>query len=650
MDEQNFRVDLRGLVELLSHHLYSGPQVYVRELLQNAVDALTARQRLQPWSTGRVLLIPAEVAGDGQVHCLDTGIGLTVEEMERFLATIGSSSKRDELGFARADFLGQFGIGVLSCFLISDEITVVSRSAHGGGLVRWRGSADGSYQVEELDPEQTRMALAALPAAAITEGVIAGAMVGQAAGSAADQAAGETAAGMAGAGDRVGENWLIDQPGTWVSLRPRSRMQDWVGLAQVQALADRYARMLPWQVDVALPAGVVRRVSALARPWEAPGGVAAARSELEELVDAKALAVIPVTVTEAGLRGAVVILGQASAPTARQSHRVYVKGMLVGSDVQGVLPAWAFFVRAVVDAEHLRLTASREELSDDDLLEQVRIALGEQVRRWMLRTAEVNPVVFERFLALHALGVKAIAAVDDDLLRAVLPWLRFETTVGPMTLPEVVARFGVIRYAATVDEFRQIAPVAAAAGVGVVNAGYTYDAVLIARLSLIDAAVEAQLLLPGDLNAHVEAPPEAVQLAMRGFVMAARTVLDAMDVEVQLRSFDPVSVPALVLDDREARYRRNARAVAESGEDSAWAGILQAVDDGGTDRKVLLINHRNPTIQQIATISDPDLLRLSVESLYCQALLAGQHPLQAADTAALNRSFLGLIQRAIGHG
>ncbi len=631
MDDQNFRVDLRGIVELLSHHLYSGPQVYVRELLQNAVDALTARQRLDPGSTGRVLLVPADLAEDGQVHCLDTGIGLTVDEVERFLATIGSSSKRDDLGFARADFLGQFGIGVLSCFLISDEITVVSRSARGGSLVRWRGSADGSYQVEELDPDLARATLAGLPAAARTRTVD-----------------GEARAGS----DPLGTNWLTDEPGTWVALRPRSRMHDWAGSAQVRSLAAGYARMLPWQVDVALQAGEVRRVSALTRPWQAPGGVGVARAELEELVDAKALAVLPVTVAEAGLHGAVVILGQASAPSARQSNRVYVKGMLVGADIEGVLPEWAFFVRAVVDAEQLRLTASREGLYEDDLLEQVRISLGEQVRRWMLRTAEVNPAVFEQFLALHALGVKAIAAVDDDLLRAVLPWLRFETTAGSMTLPDVMARFGMVRYAATVDEFRQIAPVAAAQGIGVVNGGYTYDAALIARLPLIDSEAGVQLLLPGDLNTHVESPSDEVLLEMRSFVTAARTVLDALEVEVQLRSFNPVSLPALVLDDREARYRRNARAAAgsDSGSGSAWAGILQAMDDGGADRKILLINHRNPTVQQIAAISDPDLLRLSVESLYCQALLAGQHPLQAADTAALNRSFLGLIQRAVGKG
>ncbi|MEV4110152.1 hypothetical protein [Nonomuraea sp. NPDC049695] len=46
----SFQVDLRGLVDLLSHHLYSSPRVYLRELLQNAVDAVTARQRMDPRS------------------------------------------------------------------------------------------------------------------------------------------------------------------------------------------------------------------------------------------------------------------------------------------------------------------------------------------------------------------------------------------------------------------------------------------------------------------------------------------------------------------------------------------------------------------------------------------------------------------------
>jgi molecular chaperone HtpG len=117
---QTFQVDLRGVVDLLSHHLYASPRVYVRELLQNAVDAITARRATDPEAPTRVRI---ETAG-GRLRLRDTGIGLTEARVHELLATIGRSSKRDEFGFARHEFLGQFGIGLLSCFLVADEITV----------------------------------------------------------------------------------------------------------------------------------------------------------------------------------------------------------------------------------------------------------------------------------------------------------------------------------------------------------------------------------------------------------------------------------------------------------------------------------------------------------------------------------------------
>jgi molecular chaperone HtpG len=163
----------------------------------------------------------------------------------------------------------------------------------------------------------------------------------------------------------------------------------------------------------------------------------------------------------------------------------------------------------------------------------------------------------------------------------------------------------------------------------------------------VDSTAEVQLLLPGDLDAHIQSPSEDDLLAMRPFLTAARLVLSDLDIDVQLRSFDPITLPALVLDDREARYRRNSRAAVASGDGSPWAGIMQSLDDGKGDRRVLLLNHRNATVRRIAGIADSDLLRLALESLYCQALLTGQHPMQPADTAALNRSFVGLIEKAV---
>ncbi|CAM5463874.1 HSP90 family protein OS=Streptomyces tendae OX=1932 GN=GUR47_32490 PE=3 SV=1 [Streptomyces tendae] len=91
--DRTFQVDLRGLVDLLSHHLYSSPRVYLRELLQNAVDALTARpHRLEPAAPAGAFGI--RLYADGSVvRVEDDGVGLTEADVHTFLATIGRSSR-----------------------------------------------------------------------------------------------------------------------------------------------------------------------------------------------------------------------------------------------------------------------------------------------------------------------------------------------------------------------------------------------------------------------------------------------------------------------------------------------------------------------------------------------------------------------------
>ena len=74
--EQVFRVDLPGVVALLSSAIYSSPRVYLRELLQNALDAVTARDLIEPGCPRTVHIVPADVSGDGKLHIRDSGIGL----------------------------------------------------------------------------------------------------------------------------------------------------------------------------------------------------------------------------------------------------------------------------------------------------------------------------------------------------------------------------------------------------------------------------------------------------------------------------------------------------------------------------------------------------------------------------------------------
>ncbi|HYN92803.1 MAG TPA: HSP90 family protein [Pilimelia sp.] len=592
--DRTFQVDLRGVVDLLSHHLYASPRVYVRELLQNAVDAITARRAAEPGAPARVQIDPPEVTGDGTLRVSDTGIGLTEPQVHELLATIGRSGKRDELGFARHEFLGQFGIGLLSCFLVADEIRVHTRAADSPTVV-WTGYADGRYAVAPAGPDERR-----------------------------------------------------SEVGTTVTLLPRREAEQWLAGPTVTELARLYGSLLPVQVRVG-----AESTTDGPPPWSATDdrSPAARRARLlayaQQVWGFPPFDVIDLAVPEAGLVGAAFVLPAPANPAARSGHRVYLKRMLLAEGVEGLLPEWAFFARCVVDASELRPTASREALYEDGLLDSVREALGDQVRGWLVRLAAREPDRLTDFLRVHHLGVKALALHDDDMLRLVEQWWPMETNVGRMTLAEFRQRHGVLRYAATTDEFRQLAAVAAAQDVAVVNAGYTYDLEIIERLPGADRSVLVERLEPTDLTTRFDTLEPEVELALHPFVTTAQRALDRLGCEVVVRGYDPAALPALYLVSRSAAFHGELRATRERVDD-VWGGVLDAIAESGPpDRPQLVLNHRNPLVRRVTALADPTLVTLAVEALYGQALLLGYHPIRPADAALLNSSFLGLLGRAV---
>ncbi|MFI7606912.1 HSP90 family protein [Micromonospora sp. NPDC049366] len=590
--DHTFQVDLRGVVDLLSHHLYGSPRVYVRELLQNAVDAITARRATEPDAPALIRVEPPELTGDGTLRVHDTGIGLTEAQVHELLATIGRSSKRDDLGFSRHEFLGQFGIGLLSCFLVADEIRVLTR--HGDQpTVRWTGHSDGRYAVEPAAPGEER-----------------------------------------------------GEPGTTVTLVPRRDAEQWYATPTVTELARLFGSLLPVTVrvgDVVTTAGPP--------PWPTEPGAPVDRAALiryaRETLGFDPFDVLPLSVPEAGLTGVAFVLPEPVNPAARTGHRVYLKRMLLTEHADGLLPDWAFFAHCVVDASELRPTASREALYEDTLLTAVREALGDQVRGWLVRLAKHDPRRLAEFLQVHHLGVKALALRDDEMLRLVDQWWPMDTNVGTLTLAEFRARHGLIRYAASLDEFRQLAAVAAAQDLAVVNGGYTYDTELIERLPTIDRSVLIERLEPSDLTTRFDALDPQVELALRPFLAAAQRSLERTGCEVVIRAYDPVSLPALYLISRSAAFN-DQLASSRDRADELWGGVLDALAASAPpDRPQLVLNHRNPLVRRVTTLTDPQLVGLAVEALYGQALLLGHHPIRAADAALLNSSFLGLLGRAV---
>lgn len=627
MTTHSFEVELRGLVDLVSHHLYSGPQVYLRELLQNAVDALRARADMdadvhgaavvpedadlpvdpdtavtqRPAPAPRVLLVPADVSGDGRLYCRDTGIGLSPTAVTEHLSRIGASVKRDELGFARSHVLGQFGTGLLSCFLVSEEIEVVSRSVVDAPSVRWRATTQGRYTLDVVDDPQ------------------------------------------------VGPWEDPGIVGTCVMLTPRPEARHWVEETVVTALAEEYAGMLPDRIDIRRSNGSTCRNSGYRPWWWSPTEEALpeedTRAQVESLLGVPVLATLAVSVPEAGLRGAVALLGSAASPATDIGHRVYAKGMLVGASVPGLLPSWAFFARIVADTDQLRLTVSREALHADDLLEQVRQRLGDQLRLWLRRTARTNPPLFQRFLQVHEPAIRSVAAQDQALFEVVLPWLTFDTTVGPQTLPDLARRFTEIRYVPTREEYRRIAPVAQAHDLGLVNAGHAHDEDLITRFAVIDPTIPVEPITTAEVISRMAPRDDLSPAVTARFRILAQDALDEADVDVELRGFEPHTLPGVIDDDRDSRRRRTDRRTAQARND-VWAQVVTDLDDGGSDRPRVLFNYYNNMVRRVAELKDDTLLSLGVKTLYCQVLLLGRATIPSADLGLLDRTLVGLLDRA----
>ena len=519
----NFRVDLSGVVELLSRNLYSGPRVFIRELLQNGVDAITARRELQPDCPARIRFL----LSGRTLTVIDSGVGLTADEAASLLSTIGASSKKDEFGLSRSDFLGQFGIGLLSCFMVSPSIEVFSSSVRAaepgrGGIVRWVGSSDGTWTIDDG---------ASVAAPAHIESALSG---------------GGTAIVLEGFPDEQ------------------------LSLAALRDVITSYGRFL--EVDVTLEGGSEVEHLALQRPpWEMAPASRAQATWCAENFGFMPFAAIPLDVPEAGFKGVAYVLESGANPGHVMRHQVYLRRMLLGSSVKSLLPDWAYFVRVVGNAEFLKPTASREDLFDDDLVEFTRQAIGEHIRVWLTQLAAQEPAMFKAFTALHINGLKSLALTDRPTRELLCRTVPFMTTLGAMTIGEIIDAYGGVRYVSTDDQFRTIEPIAAANEVCVLNAGFAFDQELIGQLALDYPQVRFTALRPSELLGVLSSLPPDEEAELMPFVDAASKALAGQNVEMSVRRFEPGTLPVLFLPDGDvagARVEGDAAAAGRHPMDS----------------------------------------------------------------------------------
>ena len=165
-DTLEFQAETKKLLNIVANSLYTDKEVFVRELVSNASDALEKRRYAALTDESATLdesTMRISITTDKETNTLtiaDTGIGMSREELVENLGTIarsGTKSFAQQLqeqnvgGEAAANVIGQFGVGFYAVFMVADEVTVYSRK-HGADAAHcWRSKGDGSYDLSEAE-------------------------------------------------------------------------------------------------------------------------------------------------------------------------------------------------------------------------------------------------------------------------------------------------------------------------------------------------------------------------------------------------------------------------------------------------------------------------------------------------------------------
>ena len=169
VEKMEFKTEIKQILDLMVHSLYSHKEIFLRELISNASDAidkahyesLTNKEILEDEKEWKIKITADKDAGVLTIS--DNGIGLTKDEAIKELGTIAHSGTKEFIAALQSkevkdnpELIGQFGVGFYSTFMVADKVTVVSRKAGASDKkgVKWESNTDGSFTVEDVEKEK----------------------------------------------------------------------------------------------------------------------------------------------------------------------------------------------------------------------------------------------------------------------------------------------------------------------------------------------------------------------------------------------------------------------------------------------------------------------------------------------------------------
>ncbi len=164
-DSFQFQAETTQLLHLMIHSLYTQREIFLRELISNASDALDklrfealTNTELVPDGHKYEIRLKPDVANK-TLTISDTGIGMSRQDLIDHIGTIARSGtqemrkrmKESQSAEAVADLIGQFGVGFYSAFMVADKVTIITRRAGEATATQWESAGDGSYTLAEAE-------------------------------------------------------------------------------------------------------------------------------------------------------------------------------------------------------------------------------------------------------------------------------------------------------------------------------------------------------------------------------------------------------------------------------------------------------------------------------------------------------------------
>jgi molecular chaperone HtpG len=395
---QPFQAEVAELLHLMVHSVYSETDIFLRELISNASDALdklryeaiAAPDLMADGAPPKIRIVPDKKAD--RLTVIDNGIGMDRQELIDNLGTIarsGTKSFLSRLTEAKdgAGLIGQFGVGFYAAFMVADRIVVTSRRAGTDQAWVWSSSGGSGFEI--------------------------------APGSEADA-------------KRLTR-------GTEIALHLKPDAKKYLEAYEIERIVGAYSDNIQFPIELVPEEGEPRQINSASALWQRPKSELTAedyKQAYKSIAGAFDDPAMTLHYRAEGRQSYAVLLFAPSTkpfdlfePQRKGKVKLYVRRVFIADDAD-LLPAYLRFIRGVIDSEDLPLNISREMLQNNPQLAQIRKAVTGRVIGELENIGEKEPETFAKIWDAFGPVIKEGLWEDYERREKLLALARFTTTSG----------------------------------------------------------------------------------------------------------------------------------------------------------------------------------------------------------------------------